>query len=114
VVQIHSPRPLQPFALIKFTQHLLRQLKQLCCGTMEQLKSPTLLRVPLTPVLFVFTELCGGSVKVRACPSHSEMRFSGTCALRSTAARYRRKAWNPTRLGVSAQANQQGCWLQGL
>ena len=37
-----APTTSKPFTLIKFTQHLLLQLKQLCCGTMEQLKSPTL------------------------------------------------------------------------
>jgi len=43
MVQIHSPRPLQnPSPLIEFTQFLLRLLTRLCCGTMEQLKSPIL------------------------------------------------------------------------
>ena len=34
-----APTTSKPLALIEFKQPLLRQLKRLCCGTMEQLKS---------------------------------------------------------------------------
>src|ERR1700756_5465149 len=37
-----APTTSKPFLLIEFTQPLLRRLKQPCCRTMEQLKSPDL------------------------------------------------------------------------